>query len=388
MSDELKEILTQRNALVYVATTGAGLSFQYNLWKKPGCSKYLVGFFTPYAKGELQEFIGYEPDGSFVSKEVAYDLAMASYIRATKHKFQESIIGAWRESFSNPIGIGITAAVATNRIPKGEQRAFICVISKHRVLLKEVKLVKELGETFREAHDQLIAAEAEMILTSAITLENCHLYVDGTYEALDRFYKYPTFKLNSRSAESLGTALYLPASLNPVHSGHREMANLAENKLSTPFGKVSCKYLISTSSPHKGDLSLQEILYKAGMLRAEATKALYPNQVFREFEFTKDEPLYLDKARKRPGSIFVIGTDTMERFLDPKWGPDPVEMLCELKELNTKFFVMGRKTTDGVFQTVNDIPVPDGYNDLFVHLEGRVDISSTQLREQGDGFKR
>lgn len=189
MSDYLKDLLTQKEALVYVATTGAGLSFQYNLWKKPGCSKYLIGFFTPYAKGELQEFIGYEPDGSFVSKEVAYDLAIASYIRAAKHKFQEGIIG-------DPVGIGITAAVATNRIPRGEQRAFICVITKNRVLLKEVKLVKELGEAHREAHDQIIAAEAESILISAITLENNQQYIDGTSEALDRFYKYPAFKLN------------------------------------------------------------------------------------------------------------------------------------------------------------------------------------------------
>jgi nicotinic acid mononucleotide adenylyltransferase len=364
----MRDSLLQHKALLYVATTGAGLSFQYNLWKKPGCSSYLVGFFTPYAKTELQEFVGYEPEGSFVSKEVAYDLAMASYIRAAKFKVQEASDG-------EPVGIGITAAVATNRIPRGEQRAFICVITKDKALLHEVKLKKTLGESHREAHDQIIAAEAEDVLVCALINWMTHPYTNCTNEVLDRFYQYPTFLINSRTKDSFGSALYLPASLNPIHEGHRELARTAES-VTSPLN--DCKYLISTSSPHKGEMTLQEMLFKAGMLRAEKT--------FRGFEFTKDEPLFLDKARKRPNSIFIIGADTMERFLDPKWGPDPVQLLKELKELKTTFLVMGR-VMDGVFKTANDIIVPNGYKDLFVPIEGRVDISSTMLRnEQVEAF--
>lgn len=360
----MQEKLLNNNALLYVATTGAGLSFQYNLWKKPGCSKYLVGFFTPYAKTELQSFLGFNLEESFVSKEIAMDLAMAAYIKAVTFKVKENNPG-------NPIGIGITAAVATNRLPRGEQRAFICLITKDISIIKEVLLNKELGEEYRKVHDQIIANEAESILISGIDLDN--KYVDITNEVLERFYKYPTFFINSRSSTSLGTALYLPASLNPIHDGHREMIKKAEEKLSTTFGKVFGKYLISTSSPHKGDLTLQEILFKVGMLRAETN--------FREFEFTKEEPLFLDKARKRPGSCFIIGADTMERFLDPKWGPDPSEMLNELKELNITFLVMGR-VIDNVFKTVDDINVPEMYRDLFISLQGRIDVSSTEIRQK------
>lgn len=366
----MRDTLLENKALLYVATTGAGLSFQYNLWKKPGCSKYLVGFFTPYAKTELQEFIGYEPEGSFVSKEVAYDLAMASYIRAAKFKAQEG--SNYDVSVGEPVGIGITAAVATNRIPRGEQRAFICVITKNRALLHEVKLEKKLGEDHREAHDQIIAAEAANILISALDGMNGP-YIDCAKEALDRFYQYPTFLANSRTKESFGASLYLPASLNPIHDGHRELARTAESVCVGALNDGGCKYLISTLSPHKGEMTLQEMLFKAGMLRAEKT--------FRGFEFTKDEPLFLDKARKRPGSVFIIGADTMERLLDPKWGPNPIELLKELKELKTTFLVMGR-VMDGIFKTANDIIVPDGYEDLYVPMEGRVDISSTEIRQK------
>ena len=365
---KMRNSLLQNKALLYVATTGAGLSFQYNLWKKPGCSQYLIGFVTPYAKTELQEFIGYEPEGSFVSKEIALDLAMASYIRASKFKVQE---GSNHDvNVGDPVGLGITAAVATNRIPRGEQRAFICVITKNRALLHEVKLDKNLGESYREAHDQIIAACAENILITALDGMNHGQYTDCTKEALDRFYQYPTFLEHTRIKESFGADLYLPASLNPIHDGHRKLVRASES-ISVSYG--DCKYLISTVSPHKGEMTLQEMLFKVGMLRAEKT--------FRGFEFTKDEPLFLDKARKRPNSIFIIGADTMERLLDPKWGPDPIELIKELKELKTIFLVMGR-VVDGVFKTANDITVPDGYKDLFVPMDGRVDISSTQIREK------
>jgi hypothetical protein len=366
----MRDTLLENKALLYVATTGAGLSFQYNLWKKPGCSKYLVGFFTPYAKTELQEFIGYEPEGSFVSKEVAYDLAMASYIRAAKFKVQKASDG-------EPIGIGITAAVATNRIPRSEQRAFICVITKDKALLHEVKLEKTLGESHREAHDQIIAAEAENVLICAINWMT-HPYTNCTNEALDRFYQYPTFLSNSRTKESFGAALYLPASLNPIHDGHRELAQTAESVCVGFLSDGGCKYLISTLSPHKGEMTLQEMLFKAGMLRAEKT--------FRDFEFTKNEPLFLDKARKRPNSIFIIGADTMERFLDPKWGPNPIELLKELNGLQTTFLVMGR-VIDGIFKTVNDIDVPEDYKHMFVPMDGRVDISSTEIRQKAEAAR-
>ncbi len=364
----MRNELLENKALVYVSTTGAGLAFQSNLWGTPGSSEYIVGFQTPYRRGQTIELLGYDPDDSFVSPIVAIDLAMASYIQASKHKVLSGEDG-------NPVGVSITASVATNRIPRGEQRAFICVITKDRAILHEVKLEKTLGESHRKAHDQFIAAKAEDVLISAFTYQNDSKYIDCTKEALDRFYQYPTFLINSRTKDSFGSSLYLPASLNPIHDGHREMARTAESVVIPCDG---CKYLISTVSPHKGEMTLQEMLSKAGMLRAEKT--------FRGFEFTKDEPLFLDKARKRPGSVFIIGTDTMERFLDPKWGPDPVELLKELKELKTTFLVMGR-VMDGVFKTANDITVLDGYKDLFVPMEGRVDISSTEIRQKAEAAR-
>lgn len=97
-------------------------------------------------------------------------------------------------------------------------------------------------------------------------------------------------------------------------------------------------------------------------------------------EFTHSEPLFIDKARKRPGSIFLIGADTMQRMLDPKWGPDIEPMLNEMKNLGIKFLVMGR-VLNGKWTTCRDIELPWSMQTLFEPLLGRVDVSSTEIRE-------
>lgn len=368
MKDKLlKDKLLEHKALLHVSATGAGLAFQNNLWSVPGCSEYIIGFQTPYRRGQTIEAIGYDPEAPFVSKTVAIDLAMASYIQAAKHMILSGAEG-------NPVGVGITASVASNRIPRGDQRAYTCIITKDKVLTHYHLFEKGMGETLRKAHDYIIAAEAEDMLLAGVTGNGCAQYYpeESMGAALERFYQFPVFLPNgTRTTGNLGKGLYLPASLNPIHDGHRAMASAAE-----AICTDRANYLISTSSPHKGDLTLQEMLLKAGMLRAEKEQ--------RSFEFTKNEPLFLDKARARPGSTFIIGTDTMERFLDPKWGPSIPEMLRELCKLDTKFFVMGRLMdgSDGrmYFRTANDIPVASEYRCMFQPLDGRVDISSTELR--------
>lgn len=66
----------------------------------------------------------------------------------------------------------------------------------------------------------------------------------------------------------------------------------------------------------------------------------------------------------------------MARMLDPRWGPSRDEVLTELRNHRATFLVMGREV-DGRWMTCRD-PFPFGL--LFRPLEGRFDISSTELR--------
>jgi nicotinic acid mononucleotide adenylyltransferase len=369
---ELHDLLVSTNSLIHISTTGAGPSLQLDLWSTPGCSQYLVGFFTPYARTQLHGFLGHPPEDSYVAMPVAYDLAMASYIRAAEHKVETGIEG-------NPVAVGISAAVASTRIPRGDQQAFICVITKDVILETSLVFEKVVGAEARQAQDALISKAARDLLVQALRNDvDTEVVTRNQDLALERFYRYPVFWTDgTRHArtEGGGNSAYMPATLNPIHDGHRAMAAAAEDHLSPRGpGRIKVGYLVSSSSPHKGKLSVQEMLLKAGMLRAERWKMLS-----RSVEFTHDEPLFIDKARKRPRSVFVIGADTMERMLDPKWGPEIEEMLSELKRLDTKFLVMGR-VVNGTFKTCRDFHVPWPHGNLFEPINGRVDLSSTELR--------
>jgi len=294
----LHDSLTRENVLLHVMATGAGPTFLSDLWSNPGASKYLVGTSCPYSRTQLHSLLGHTPDSSYVSEGVAYDLAMASYIRAAEHKVVEELDG-------DPIGVGITAAVASTKIPRGVQGVHIAVISKDRILHRFVNFEpKEEGKAARIEQDTLISELAQDMLQYSLRPKNdegkeTFLRTKEETFALNRFYKYPVFKTNGTRHSYTVNGVYLPASLNPIHEGHRSMCLAAENHLSNGPGKIKATYLVSSNSPHKGELSVQEMLFKVGMLRAERW-----DHTSRPVEFTRDEPLFIDKAQKRPGSVF------------------------------------------------------------------------------------
>jgi len=83
-------------------------------------------------------------------------------------------------------------------------------------------------------------------------------------------------------------------------------------------------------------------------------------------------PLFTEKARLFPQSIFVIGHDTYTRLIDPKYYDDIEAALANFKNLGVRFIVGGR---GGVFLKEDC--------DLFKFLtreEFSNDLSSTMLR--------
>lgn len=375
MTSLLHTALTESNTILHVSCAGAGLQFLQELWATPGSSAYFAGGIMPYDKTQLRNYLGYLPDGSIVSREVALEMAMTSYIRASEVIFQGYKEGDGPER--QPVGIGITAAVASNRMPRGEQRVHAAIITPNSILSYHIPLTKGVGPELRQAHDEGIAEQLIGLLYGAL------LKSVPTSDALDRlmadsartlFFKHPVFKRDgTRASTKTSGSLYLPGSLNPIHEGHRMMAKAAEEHLDHA---MRATYLVAADSVHKPSLSLQELLFRAGMLRAERWQS-----GMRAVEFTQGDPLFLDKARERPESTFIVGVDTMARLLDPKWGPQVIDMLNEMRNLKIKFLVMGREV-DGKWMTCRDVQVPFVGKALFQPLEGRLDISSSEIREE------
>lgn len=367
----LRDTLKDSKSTLYVACAGAGTDFLNCLFVEPGCSEYFAGGRVLYAQEDMYDFIGHRDVEHAVSLKTAIDLAMAAYVKAKECSGDR-----------NAVGLGMTAAVATNRVRHGHASAYAAVITHDKVLsiYKYLHNGSVQGYTYREFDDSEITSELFDLLWVAIDKPEKLPFpttLDCSELAFDLLHKHAIFcpegtRYSTHEVEI--SPLYCPATLNPLHDGHRTLCDAGEE---TCTGH-SATYLVSTRSPHKGDMSIQQILGIVAQVRKDrwADNGEYNP---RNVEFTCKEPLFIDKARKRPGSTFLIGADTMQRMLDPKWGPDIVEMLNEMRNLKVTFYVRGREI-DGKFVECRDIPVPFPYQLLFRPLPGRCDVSSTEVR--------
>jgi len=102
-------------------------------------------------------------------------------------------------------------------------------------------------------------------------------------------------------------------------------------------------------------------------------------------------PTFVEKSRLFSRTTFVIGADTAERLVAPKYyGDDEVQMHVALEEIASSggsFLVAVRIDAAGRVRALNDIPVPPRYADLFSEIPEhrfRLDISSSEIRARGD----
>jgi hypothetical protein len=100
-----------------VVVTGAGIQAISELFAQPGTSRTILEASVPYARKALDEFVGVQAK-QHVSAEEALLIAKAALERA-KHL-------AEGDDGDQPLfGVGCTAAVATDRVRRGEDRAHV-----------------------------------------------------------------------------------------------------------------------------------------------------------------------------------------------------------------------------------------------------------------------
>ena len=101
-------------------------------------------------------------------------------------------------------------------------------------------------------------------------------------------------------------------------------------------------------------------------------------------------PTFVEKSRLFPRTTFVIGADTAERLVAPKYyGDDEVRMHVALEEIANSggsFLVAVRSDAAGRVRALSDISVPRRYTDLFTEIPEhrfRHDTSSSEVRARG-----
>lgn len=351
------EQLTQSNYRVFVVTTGSGAGLQQLLWKQPGSSNYLVGAAFPYSTEQIGDFIGYVPEKR-VNPGIALDLAIAAYMKADNGDLTK-----------RPIGVGITAVVATTKEHRGDHRIHGAVVTRDAVYASDVVLLKGSGKIAREADGYLTDIVGYELLLMGAGLMDLHemtalrvmsdkLLRDVSKEARERFLERPLVsRYGQRLLAPQGGVKLFPGAFNPPHEGH--FANGGEDVI----------FQISANPPHKPALSLQEMLGRVRLFKGK-----------RDVLFSEGLPLYIDKARQFPNSTFILGTDALQRMLDPKWGHEVYPLLEEFERLGTNFLV-GSRDNDDLHTIYGAIPIR--FSAMFKHLPRTpfASLSSTQIRE-------
>lgn len=385
---------------VFVVANGAGSGLQDMLWSPPGASSFLVGAAFPYSTEQADEFLGYKPE-HYCDLYVAIDYAMEAYIRARE--------GAITDGTTRAIGLGITASVASVKEHRGDHRIYACAIFNDGAVIAHLILPKGVGEADRVRDGRICDLFGLNVLLEAMGLPKVPIqvesrdgfsgklhWVDGPWAFVpevsevipsvlrERFFARPVFTRARRRAKltdlDLADIAFLPASLNPPHQGHARMADVVER--SRPGRRVV--YSVTADSVHKPSLTVQQMLDRVAQVRRQNWENDFAG---RTVVFTEGDPLFIDKARRWPGTEFVVGADTVLRMLDPKWGPDPERLLHDLQGLGVKLLVFGRQVEDefvvagDVLRNLSFDASP--FRHMFVAMPGRWDVSSTALRAAG-----
>ena len=354
-----------------VSVSGAGTQAVAWLLGVAGASRTILEALVPYGRESMNSFLGFEP-GQSASAQTAKDMARAAY-RKAKSQLEDD---------SPPVGLACAATIATDRPKRGEHRAYVSAWDQTGNTLYSLNLHK--GFRDRAGEEEVVSrllihaltvlsgleSDLELGLTSGDTLE-----IEQTdhpaplAQLLSGESDWVVSRGGSMVVEGEAPGALLPGSFSPLHVGHRGLAEAAGKMSGTEVG-----FELSVTNVDKPALQESEILKRLAQFTDGETVVLTRAEIF------------FKKARLFPGRTFVVGWDTAIRLVAQRYySDDPDAMMMALAEMlaaGTKFLVAGRED-NGVFKTLADVEVPQGFEGLFKDVPEdrfREDISSTQLR--------
>jgi nicotinamide mononucleotide (NMN) deamidase PncC len=364
LSKDVIQQIHDRDGKFIVAVTGGGASVVAELLAVAGASNTLLSAFIPYHEEELADYLGGSPDTA-CSSRTARALAMVSWQRAQKLTQQVPVYG-----------VGCTAALATNRERRGEDRCFVAVQSAESTL--EVSVTFDKSARSRQEEERLCCSLVLDLMADVLGISS---------DQTEGFRKSDTIRQNQVNADSSWQALLaggtkftatnnppvliFPGAFNPMHQGHAKMAEYAEQLTGH---RVTLE--ISILNVDKPPLDFIEMQSRCDALQE------WP-LVF------SAAPTFVEKCRLFPGSTLVVGVDTMERIVEPKYYGSSEERrdraLQEIDRLGNRFMVFGRQTPEG-FTTLSSLDLPASLSNRCICItekEFREDMSSTELRANG-----
>jgi nicotinamide mononucleotide (NMN) deamidase PncC len=360
-----------------LAITGGGTGAVGELLRVPGGSRLLIEAQVPYDALALAAFLGFAPEQA-CSSETA--IAMARSVRARAARLVPPGIDL--------VGLGATAALVSDRPRKGEHRFHIAFASSARTAHCTCVMAK--GRRDRAAEEDLVSRAIVLWLAHACGIaapsprglldadEHFEETVVATVDPIDQLLAGELDRVTVQPDGQMTLSapphpVLLPGSFNPVHAGHVLLARVAEELRQQPSA-----FEISVTNVDKPPLSGETVRHRLGQFAWKSP-----------VELTR-APTFVEKSRLFPSTTFVIGADTAERLVAPRYyGDDEVRMHLALEEIGNSggsFLVAVRIDAAGRVLALNDILVPPRYTDLFIEIPAhrfRFDTSSSEIRSRG-----
>ncbi len=375
MTEDIQGLIEKIHATpvrMVFASSGGGCGAIGQLLAVPGASRSVLEAVVPYAQEALTAWLGGRPD-QFCSVRTARAMAMVAFRRAWQYQPSAQVAG-----------IGCTASLVTDRPKLGAHRAHLALQTPSLTAFWSIELNK--GHRGRAEEEALVDRILLNIVAEACGLED-RLALDllpGEVVASTHTSGRDSWRallLGETEIVSEGKPLprgrdsaraVFPGEFNPLHVGHRRMAQIAAEVLGVPV-----EFETSITNVDKPPLDYWEIDRRLRQFDPEHTVLL--TRASRFFE----------KSRLFPGATFVVGIDTLRRIGDPRYyGNDMTACRAAIDQIASRgcrFLVFGRNLGTG-FISLGDLDLPDTLLALCREIPGdrfRADISSTALRRAG-----
>lgn len=346
-----------------ITTTGGAFSSGSYLMSRPSASSTVVQLNGPYAQEATLKFME-EPTESFASLKAANELSITS-LKQCRDLLHEEMN---KYTF---IGVGVTAALATNRWLKGDHRMHIVITTDINRFTFSLNLYKghppdpETPEKLfrtRTQEDELcgklvIFAIAYMCKIIPLTffqtlIQDNFLNIMDKYDFHDEVFHNPILRLlHSKIPEisdlryevvnsvlvadgkyiinpTLKNIVLLPGSFNPMHDGHISMLQNA-----CTLNHTDGMFEMCVVNADKPPLSFNEIIARIATFNSKPV-------------VLTNAPLFADKNKLFPGVSYAIGVDTVIRLMNPKYTHGDRDLMFEnilkMTFSNTKFYVGSR----------------------------------------------